>query len=339
VKTRFEGLKDLATLPWFGLENGRLVMKDKSIGPVIDFHSHLALAYGLPYRVDLSRTHEKTEHYLPDDRPIDLEIYINQNLSQEDLSRLTRDLTLKSVTKGGMRATHTPGNLAREMHELGVESSVLLPIEMPVLSKNARTYIATVKGRKDLIAFGSVHPYSFDPEKELDEQIHLGARGLKVHPAVQLVAPENPRAQRLYKLCGDRGVPVFFHCGPVGIEAKRGRELTQVRRYKEPIEKQPGTTFVLGHSGALQMEEALALAKEHENVWLELSSQSLTNVRKILDEAPSDRIVFGSDWPFYHQGIGIAKVLMVTEDRKDLRTKVLHDNAARLLARTAPVPT
>jgi predicted TIM-barrel fold metal-dependent hydrolase len=86
------------------------------------------------------------------------------------------------------------------------------------------------------------------------------------------------------------------------------------------------------------MEEALALAKEHESVWLELSSQSLSNVRKILDEAPPDRIVFGSDWPFYHQGIGIAKVLMVTEDRKDLRSKVLHDNAARLLARTAPVP-
>jgi predicted TIM-barrel fold metal-dependent hydrolase len=242
---------------------------------------------------------------------------------------------VKSLTAGGMRATHTAANLAREMRELNVAASVLLPIEMPVLSKNARKYIATVKGRNDLIAFGSVHPYSFDPEGELDDQLNLGARGLKVHPAVQLVAPENPRAMRLYDYCGQRGVPVFFHCGPVGIEAKRGRELTQVRRYKEPIEKQPGTTFVLGHSGALQMEEALELAKQHENVWLELSSQSLTNVRKILDEAPSDRIVFGSDWPFYHQAIGIAKVLLATEDRKDLRRKVLHDNAARLLARTA----
>ncbi|HZU98775.1 MAG TPA: amidohydrolase family protein [Planctomycetota bacterium] len=330
-RTRFASTSDLAQLPWFGVEEGRIFVRDASVGPVIDFHAHLALAYGLPMRVDLERAHEKTEHYLPVDRPLDLEVYINKNLSEDDLSRLSRDLTVKSLTAGGMRRTHTAPNLAREMGELGVRASVLLPIDMPVLSGNARAYLEVARRRKDVIAFGSVHPYRCGVEKELDAQIARGARGLKVHPAVQLVPPEDRRAIRLYDLCGERGIPVFFHCGPVGIELELGRALTQVRRYRKPIEDLPRTTFVLGHSGALQMEEALELARTHENVWLELSSQSLGNVRRILDEGPLDRIVFGSDWPFYHQAIGLAKVLVATEGRPDVRRRVLHDNAARLL--------
>ncbi len=42
-------------------------------------------------------------------------------------------------------------------------------------------------------------------------------------------------------------------------------------------------------------------------------------------------MVYGSDWPFYHQAIALAKVLMATEDRPELRRPVLYDNAARLL--------
>ena len=98
-----------------------------------------------------------------------------------------------------------------------------------------------------------------------------------------------------------------------------------------PYLRLPRTRFVLGHAGALQMEEALALACRYPNVWLELSGQSLANVRTILERADPDRILYGSDWPFYHQAIGMAKVLIATEGRADLRAKVLYRNAAAIL--------
>jgi predicted TIM-barrel fold metal-dependent hydrolase len=53
-------------------------------------------------------------------------------------------------------------------------------------------------------------------------------------------------------------------------------------------------------------------------------------VRTILDQADPDRVVYGTDWPFYHQSIALAKVLIATEGDPALRRKVLHDNAARL---------
>ena len=327
----FANLLDLARLPWFDAHEGRLVVSDRSVGPVIDMHSHIALAYLLPMRVDLHRQTECTEHYLPDCCPIDFEVYQNKNFTPAALHALKRDLTLGSLSRGGMRATHTTANLVREMDELGIAHSVLLPIELPYLSRNAAHALAAAQREPRLISFGSVHPIVDRVAVRLDDQAHEGARGVKMHPAVQLMAPNHPRAMALYRLCGERNLPLLWHCGPVGIELESGRRRSQVALYEEPIATHPRTRFVLGHAGALQMEQALDLACRYPNVWLELSGQSLSNVRTILAKADPDRVVYGSDWPFYHQAIGIAKVLLATEGNERLRRKVLHDNAAALL--------
>ena len=326
-----EGL-DLARLPYFERRDGdRLVLADDSVGPVIDIHTHLALAFGVPGLVNLNNGSEPTEHYLSmRGRKIDLEVYINKNFTAEDLGRLKRDLTLKGLTGSGMRRTHTIPNLIREMTDLNIVKSVLLPIDFPVLSANAVTWLRILSDNEDFITFGCVHPYASHVEKKLDRQLALGARGIKVHPATQMIRPDNPRAMQLYRLCGERNLPVMFHCGPVGIEPKMGRKRSQVVLYEKALRENPDTLFILGHSGALQMEQALEYSKTYTNVYLDLSCQSLTNVRKILDEADPDRLMYGTDWPFYHQAIALAKVLMATEQSPALRGKVLYENAARL---------
>ena len=331
IAPMFTSLLDLARLPWFAVREGRLVVADQTIGPVIDMHTHIALAYLMPMRVDLYRLTPHTEHYLPDCCPIDFEVYQNKNFTSDALRALKQDLTLGSFRRGGMRATHTVPNLTREMDELGIVHSVLLPIDLPYISRNAAHALEAARREPKMISFGSVHPIVDRVGTRLDEQAHAGARGVKVHPAVQLIAPDHPRALALYRQCGARNLPVIWHCGPVGIELESGRRRSQVALYERAIAEQPRTAFVLGHAGALQMERALDLACRYPNVWLEMSGQSLANVRTILDRADPERVVYGSDWPFYHQAIGIAKILMATEGREHLRSKVLFANAARLL--------
>jgi predicted TIM-barrel fold metal-dependent hydrolase len=152
-----------------------------------------------------------------------------------------------------------------------------------------------------------------------------------MHPSVQLVRADNRRAREIYAMCAERRMIVFWHCGPAGIEPKLGQYLNQVRFYQQPIADNPKTTFVLGHAGARQFEEALRLQRQYPNVWLETSSQSLSNGRRMVEEADPDRIVHGSDWPFYHPAISVAKVLMATDDRREIRHKILWKNASRLL--------
>ena len=249
---------------------------------------------------------------------------------------MKRDLGLGSLSGGGMRRTHTAPNLAREMADVGVRVSVLLPIELPRLSWNAETYLEVTRGRSDLVSLGSVHPFGRRPLDRLAHQKSLGARGVKIHPAVQLVPADHPRAMAIYRTCADLSLPVLWHCGPVGIEPAAGRWCSQLKHYWGAVRENPDTTFVLGHSGALQMGLALELANSYPNVWLELASQSVSNVRTILERGPEDRIVFGTDWPFYHQAFGLVKVLIAAGDRLELRHRVLWENAARLFGLEAP---
>ena len=331
LETRFQNLHDLARLPYFEVADGALQLADPSLGPVIDVHTHLALTYGGKTKIDLTAQHQCTQHFLPPDRAIDLDVYMNLNFSEDDLSRLRKDLVQGSITGGTMRRTHTTANLVRDMGHLGIHKSVLLAIDLPVLSRNSEDWLTACRGVESLICFGSVHALSPGKRKRLDALKALGAKGIKIHPTVQLVAPNNRLAMKIYALCGERDLPVFFHCGPVGIEPALGRRLTQVYLYEQAVAENPRTTFVLGHSGALQMQQGLDLCLRYPNVYLELASQSISNVRQILEEAPEGRVMFGTDWPFYHQAPGLAKVFMSTEGADALRRQVLHENAAKLL--------
>ncbi len=331
LPTTFTCLADLGRLPWFQAYDDRVVVSDESIGPVIDVHTHLALAYVRPMQLDLYRNARHTEHYLPSCCKLDLDIYVNKNFEPKDLSAMKRDLTLGSVRSSGMRKTHTVPNLLREMNELGVEHSVILPIDFPALSENWVHATSAAKTTEKLISFGSVHPYARNVRDKLDAQVARGIRGVKMHPAVQLVRADDPRAMTLYRLCGERNLPVLWHCGPVGIEPPLGRWLSQVRFYEKPIAENPKTTFILGHAGALQWEAALELTRRYPNVLVETSSQSLPALRRMVESMDNTRILLGSDWPFYHQAISLAKVLIATEGRADTRHRILYANAAELL--------
>ena len=332
MRTRFSSLSELTSLPWFGCNSEqRLCVTDPEVGAIIDVHTHLALNYTRRGRIDLESSSSATRHYLPIEGPFNLQVYANLNISPGDRRRMNRDLTLGSCRPGGLRATHTAPNLLREMADLGITRSVLLPIDFPWSSATADDYLRVAAAHPELVSMGSVHPFALHHAAKLRRQKEQGAIGIKLHPAVQHVHPSARRALALYHRCGELGLPVLFHCGPVGIEPPLGRALSQVRLYRRAIEACPQTLFILGHSGALQMEEALALARRHANVYLELSSQPLSAVRQIVDQAPPERLFFGTDWPFYHQALALAKVLIATASRPRLRALILRENATRVL--------
>lgn len=328
---RFDSHLQLAQLPWFEVREGRLRLADRSIGPVVDVHSHLALTYVRRKTVDLLARHDDAELYLPVSHAVDLDVYANRNFSPADLSAMNKDLAARAVTSGGMRRTHTIPNLQRHMEETGITHSVLLPIEFPVLSWNAETWLEAAQGQQGMVNFGSVHPFGRAIRERLEKQKASGARGVKIHPAVQMVPADHPRCMEVYRACADLKLPVLWHCGPVDIEPAYGRWCSQLKHYWAAVQQNPDTTFVLGHSGAMQFELGLDLAQRYPNVWMELSSQGLPNVRRLVKEAPEGRLMFGSDWPFYHPSLPLAKVLLATEDCVEMRGRILWSNAANLL--------
>ncbi len=334
LPTRFDSTLDLARLPWFEVRGGnRLVVADdarQELGPVIDAHTHLAMGFVRKLRVDLHAETPTTAYYLPLTLPVDLDAYSNTNLDAAALFAMKADVSVLGLTGFGMRTTHTAPNLLRDMRGLGIEQSVVLPFDLPVGARNADHLLEVVGRYPELVPFGSVHPFDRDADVRLDRQQAAGARGVKLHPNGQFIAPDHPRTVHLCGRCGDRGLPVLFHCGPVGIEPAAAARRSEVDRYERTIAENPHTTFVLGHSGALQVERALPFAARYPNTYFELSCLGLADLRRVLEVVPADRVLYGTDWPFYHQALTLARVLIATEDDRGLRRAVLHDNAARL---------
>lgn len=333
--TRFDSTLDLARLPWFEVRGGnRLVVAPDAaddVGPVIDVHTHLAMGFFRRLRVDLDAETPTTAYYLPLTLPVDLDAYSNTNLDAAAMFAMKADVSVLGLTGAGMRTTHTAPNLVRDMRALGIVSSVILPFDLPVGSRNADRFLEVARRYPELVPFGSVHPLDRDAEDRLDRQQAAGARGVKLHPNGQFISPDHPRTVHLCGRCGALGLPVLFHCGPVGIEPAAARRRCQVERYERTIAENPGTTFVLGHSGALQFERALDYAGRYPNTYFDLSCLGLEALRQVMDTVPPDRLLYGTDWPFYHQALTLARVLIATEDDPGLRRAVLHDNAARLL--------
>ncbi len=329
--TKFASSYELAKLPWFELQEGRLI-RDPSLGLAIDIHTHLALSFIRKDTVDLDASPRPAEHYLPLDAPLDLDVNANRNFKEAHMGAMKRDLGFAGLLGlPGMRDTHTAPNLVQEMKELGIVTSVLLPIELPKISCKAESYLKVAERHAPLVGFGSVHPFERGFAQRLARQKEAGARGVKIHPAVQMLPPDHPRCLEVYRECGALGLPVFWHCGPVDIEGRWGRYCSQVKHYWNAVRLFPETTFVLGHTGALQMEMAMELVHTYPNVYCEIASQGVSSVARLVEGVPIDRLMFGTDWPFYHQGAGLAKVLMATEGKPTERALVLRENAMKLL--------
>ena len=322
LPTSFSSVLDLARLPWFEVrDSNRLAIVDDEVGPVIDMHTHLASGYLRKLRVDLTAETPTTATYHPVTAPVNLEPYSNTNIDDTAMFAMKADLVALSMSAQGLRRTHTAPNLVRDMADLGIRRSVVLPIDLPFGAQNTDAVLDVCADHDELIPFCSVHPMRRSAGEHLARYAADGARGLKLHPNVQMIGPDHPKTVHLCGRCGPLGLPVLFHCGPVGIEPAAGARRCQVERYEEVIAAHPDTTFILGHSGALQHREAIAFAERYPNTWFELSSLGLSGVRDVIESVPDDRIVYGTDWPFYNQALTLARVLIATEGDDDLRRK------------------
>lgn len=342
---RYRGYRGLAALPWFELDaDGRLRCVADDLPRAIDFHAHLGMSVLFEPRLDLRARTERVKHLLDCDAtqpgcPLDLDVYINANFSEEDLATLRRTTLTQGLWGNPIVRTHTVPNLLEEMEAMRVERAVLLPIVLglPFGDDLEGRWRAAVEaeGVGDRLHVGaSVEPGDPGAVARLEAQAARGARVLKLHPTVQAFYPDAPELMTIYEAAERLGLVVFFHGGRAGIEPEARRRYAMPRHYEEAFARFPGLRFVVGHGGARDGEAMLDLAVRFENVWLGLHGQGVTRLDDMIRRTGGERLVFGTDWPFYHLAATLAKVLIVTDsaDRRRLRPALLRGNAEALLA-------
>jgi hypothetical protein len=152
---------------------------------------------------------------------------------------------------------------------------------------------------------------------------------------MQRVYPDEPGMMEIYRECEALGLAVIFHAGRSGIEPGFMRKYALIRRYIEPARTFPRVQFAFGHAGARDVDDAISLARLQHNVWLEVTGQGVTQLDAIIKRVGTERLLFGSDWPFYPLAATLAKVLLVTEKNPTGRAAIVRHNADRMLALAA----
>ncbi len=338
---RYRGYRGLAELPWYELDDrGRLVCT-AGVPEAIDIHAHLGMSLLFAPEVDLGRRTERVEHILDCDREdpgceLDLDAYMNAAFTSKDLWKLRMAVVAQLSLGNPAAATHTIPNLLDEMDDVRIGRAVILPIVFGLpfgddLTERWMEAIDAASVEDRLIKGASVHPRDPDAIPKLRLHAAAGARMLKLHPAAQRFYPDAPEAMVIYEECGRLGLPIVFHAGRAGIEPEYTHRFTLMRHYEAMLRDLPNVRFVLGHAGARDVVDAIPLAERYENAWLGLHGQGVAVLREIIATVDSGRLLFGSDWPFYHLAASHAKVLMVTEGQPDLRAAILRENAVRLL--------
>lgn len=211
--------------------------------------------------------------------------------------------------------------LVAEMREQGISAGVVFhPDNMLV-----RRIIAETPG---VHGFVWANPRQADAAAEtrrlLDEP-GSRFRGVKLHPLLDGYHPDDPAVHPIIEALIERDLPALIHCGhPIFTLPWSIEEL--IRRY-------PEARIILGHMGhgnIIYINAAIAVAARNDNVYLETSGMPMhSKIREAVECLGPDRVMYGSDTPFHHPSVELAKV-RVSGLPTDLADRVLGENGRRL---------
>jgi hypothetical protein len=153
-----------------------------------------------------------------------------------------------------------------------------------------------------------------------------GFVGFKFHPSSHSYPVTGASYVPALEYANEHRLLVLSHCW--GHSETDGPKL-----FPKVVGKYPNATFLLGHSGYGEWEAAFAVAREFPNTYLELTAATRVSgiIARMVAEVGSEKVVFGTDLPWFdpHYGIGSVCFSRITdEDRRN----ILYQNAERLLA-------
>lgn len=171
----------------------------------------------------------------------------------------------------------------------------------------------------------------------LTDMVVRGARGVKLHPVSQGFEPSDPRLDFLYELCTELDLVVLSHSGTGHRQGASARP----REFAPVLDAHPRLKLVLAHLGGAAFEESCALADDYPQVAFDLSeivewvgapnAPSRDQLVRIISRIGADRIMLGSDFPWYDPAATADKVAALPGLGPLEAAALLGETAVRIL--------
>ena len=239
-----------------------------------------------------------------------------------------------------------PATMLARMDELGVETLVLPSADMPE-SAAPTDYAPFTTRFEDVLKWSDEHPgrfaglFTIDPSagsrglrRAAEILSHESFVGLQIHTHSWDRTLDHRDYYPYYALAAERGVPVVMQAGASG-----GREASECGRpigIDRPAIYFEGVDFVLSHTGWPWVEEALAMAGKHANVFLGTAAfpphHWSAQLVRFIAGAGQGKVMLGTSFPVVGHRHALAR-LGDLELSPEARDWLLEGTARRVFGR------
>ena len=236
----------------------------------------------------------------------------------------------------------TAAALSKHMDQCGVDSSVILPVATtPDQVRSINNWVLSVSNDCELfIGLGAMHP-DFenvgDMGDELERLKKAGIRGVKIHPEFQFFYPDEERMFGLYEAFIEHDMLAFFHAGGGGTWLKEIHGTPE--RFETVLDSFPKMKVLAAHFGGYDCwtgVEKHLLGRDilFDTAYIFKSGDGTKylpadEIVRMVEAHGSEKVLFGTDYPFRRQDVEIANLLGLDLDDPDKRA-ILGENAARV---------
>lgn len=166
------------------------------------------------------------------------------------------------------------------------------------------------------------HPKEVNPKMLVDYKVD----GIKYHPSISQVRIDN--ASEILKIAASNNLPLLVHCGR--------NQISRIEYLITAARVEPDTTYIAAHLGGLANELILMAitqlqdSPQSDSIYLETSGCMNPKIlRHAVDTLGADRILWGTDTPFFDPEVSKFVLRRAELQEKELRM-ILFDNVVKL---------
>jgi predicted TIM-barrel fold metal-dependent hydrolase len=164
-----------------------------------------------------------------------------------------------------------------------------------------------------------------------------GARGLKLHGAVQGFSMADERLWPVYGLCQELGLPVLGHGGP----DRQGGGFAEPKAFGAMLKAFPRLKVIIAHMGGATWRQSPEIAALYPNAFFDCceiiewtgapNAPSDEELARLIRTVGPDRVMMGSDFPWYDLDHSVQRVSELPVLSAAEKEAIMGANAMRIL--------
>ena len=273
---------------------------------------------------------------------------INAHVHMVELEKAFQPYTLADFAaevnflKGGgdindTRSLMESAQLIKQMDEAGIEKSVLLACDAPILYSSNEYVSGLCEAHPDrLIGFCSVNPRRINAVALIESAIKkMGLAGIYFHPPLQDFYPNDKTLFAVYEILAALHVPAIFHMGTTTFGNLVKLDQANPLLLDDVANNFPQLKILLTNLGTFWHNEAFMVVEKHRNVYVDTAAYTY-ELRGLLTEDNITRIgankfIFGTGFPMpfgakTHQMKEFVKCINSLSLSQELKERIFYKN-------------